>query len=630
MKFNSFNCRNRIRTVFAGCLCLFFLSSHLSLSGQQSLARDSIETFSNHESPEATAETIRFNQLHFRKPRRRRINFGLTGREYHYIVLKINADVSLADQYLSIDNTSLDTVDIYKIQPGHKPELLYQGGALVKYNTDRNYVWHVVPVQVNNTPSWYLIAVKAAQKNINVRYAILHKDALQAEYESYDRFVFFYIGVASMIAVIILIAFVLFRKRFFATYFGYVTCMSVWIVSHYGRLYPLIYPGFPALNNIMKPVSSLCACACMLLVLKDVFKKQLVVRPRLKRAISWSQYGSLLLAIAMFVLLLPNVNPFLKGSLVTAWHLVLLASIIVIICTPLRFFKSGTLAKIFSLAVGVICVTTLVQLLTNAGLIADYFISEHGMAMGSLVENSIMAFGLFYGLLEERKTTERQVLALEEQQNETLKKLVLVQDDERNRIANDLHDNIGPLLAALKINFNRIINSKGNANGLVQKTEAIIDDSIMEIRGIAHNLVPKGISSKGLINALQDYFESLEPLYKKPIHFHHQVQSIFQDDLQVNLYRIICELVLNAVKHSNATEISVKLLAGDQSVTVSIVDNGQGFCIKAHKDSLGLQSAESRVQYLKGKFNLQSDSGRGTAIDIEVPLQPDEAEMNGF
>jgi signal transduction histidine kinase len=568
--------------------------------------------------------------LHFRKPQRRRINFGLTGCEYHYIILKINADVSLADQYLSIDNTSLDTVDIYKIQTGHTPALLYQGGALVKYNTGRNYVWHVVPMEANHTPSWYLIAVKAAQKNINIRYAILHKDALQAQYESYDRFVFFYIGVASMIAAFILIAFVLFRKRFFATYFGYVTCMSVWIVSHYGRLFPFLYPGFPAVNNVVKPVSSLCACACMLLVLKDVFKKQLISKPRLKRSITWSQYGSLLLAIVMLVLLVPNVNSFLKASLITTWHLVLLLSIIVIICTPLRFFKSGTLAKIFSTAMGVICLMTLVQLLANAGLVADYFISEHGMAMGSLVENSIMAFGLFYGLLEERKTRELQVLALEEEQNETLKKLILVQDDERNRIANDLHDNIGPLLAALKINFNRIINSKGNANGLVQKTEAIIDDSIMEIRGIAHNLVPKGISSKGLINALQDYFESLEPLYNKPIRFHHKVQSIFRDDLQVNLYRIICELVLNAVKHSSATEISVKLLANEQSVTVSIVDDGQGFCVSTNKKCLGLQSAESRVQYLKGKFNLRSHPGRGTAIDIEVPLQPDEAQVNRF
>jgi len=630
MKLNSFNCGNPNQAVFTGCMCLFLLSFHLSSRAQQSFVRDSITTFSNNSSPQVTAETIGFNQLHFRKPQRRRFNFGLTGCEYHYIVLKINADVSLVDQYLSIDNTSLDTVDIYKIQPGHKAALLYQGGALVKYNTSTNYVWHVVTVEVNNTPSWYLIAVKAAQKNINIRYAILHKDALQAQYESYDRFVFFYIGVASMIAAFSLIAFVLFRKRFFATYFGYVTCMSVWIVSHYGRLYPLLFPGFPSLNNIVKPVNSLCACACMLVVLKDVFKKQLVAKPRLKRTIGWSQYGSLLLAILMFVLLIPNVNPLLKASLITAWHLVLLVSIIVIICTPLRFFKTGMLAKIFSSAMGVICLMTLVQLLTNAGLIADYFISEHGMAMGSLVENSIMAFGLFYGLLEETKARERQVLVLEEQQNETLKKLILVQDDERNRIANDLHDNIGPLLAALKINFNRIIKSRGSANGLVQKTEAIIDDSIMEIRGIAHNLVPKGISSKGVINALQDYFESLEPLYNKTIRFYHKVQSIFRDDLQVNLYRIICELVLNAVKHSNATEISVKLFAGEQSVTVRIVDNGKGFCIKANKNSLGLHSAESRVQYLKGKFNLRSDPGRGTAIDIEVPLQPDEAEMNGF
>ena len=187
----------------------------------------------------------------------------------------------------------------------------------------------------------------------------------------------------------------------------------------------------------------------------------------------------------------------------------------------------------------------------------------------------------------------------EREQADILKRLISVQDNERKRIANDLHDNIGPLLAALKINFNRIINSEESPNGLVQKTEAIIDDSILEIRDIAHNLMPKSITSKGLINALKDYFEDIEPLGRKSIVFHHDVQSIFQPDLQVNLYRIICELVLNAVKHSKASLISVSLMTGEQFITVNIFDNGCGFRIDKHTDSLGLQSAESRVQIQK-------------------------------
>src|SRR6185312_12168259 len=157
----------------------------------------------------------------------------------------------------------------------------------------------------------------------------------------------------------------------------------------------------------------------------------------------------------------------------------------------------------------------------------------------------------------------QQLLALEAEQTITLKRLIAVQDNERKRIAGDLHDNIGPLLAALKINFRRIINVKEEKRQLelVEKTEEIIDDSIIEIRNVAHNLMPKSLSSKGLINTLHDYFADVEQLYNKRIIFNHDVQSIFEPELQINIYRVISELLLNAAKHSNAKIITISVRA---------------------------------------------------------------------
>jgi signal transduction histidine kinase len=246
------------------------------------------------------------------------------------------------------------------------------------------------------------------------------------------------------------------------------------------------------------------------------------------------------------------------------------------------------------------------------------------MSLAILIENSIMAFGLFYGLLEERKMKELQVLALESEQMSTLKKLITLQEQERKRIAGDLHDNIGPLLAALKINFRRLISAKEEQKQmeLVEKTETIIDDSITEIRNIAHNLMPKSLSAKGLINTLSDYFENMEQLYCKKIFFEHDVQSLFEPELQMNVYRITSELVLNAAKHSEGKEISVSIQSKKEILSVNIMDNGQGFNPKhnGNKNSLGIQSAESRVNYLKGKFRLQSQPGNGSTVNIEIPL----------
>jgi signal transduction histidine kinase len=246
------------------------------------------------------------------------------------------------------------------------------------------------------------------------------------------------------------------------------------------------------------------------------------------------------------------------------------------------------------------------------------------MALGTLIENSILAFGLFVGLLEERRNKNLQVIALEAERNATLKKLISVQDNERTRIAGDLHDNIGPLLAALKINFRRIANVKEEQKQLelVQKTEDIIDDSIFEIRNVAHNLMPKNLSSNGLINTLSDYFDDMEQLYGKKILFNHHVESFFEPEMQMNIYRIISELVMNADKHSDADMITVCISSESKLLSIFIQDNGRGFQVKhnGNKNSLGIQSAESRVNYLKGKFNIQSEPGKGTKVNIDIPL----------
>ena len=582
--------------------------------------KDSIAIITTSDRPEQVIQHINFSSLHFAKASGNRVNFGMAGNEYKFIVLKINAPPNREDLFLSIDNTSLDTVAVYKLENNLTGILMYRAGMLIPYDRENKYVWHRVPVETNHSPSYYLIAMKAAEKNINVHFELLSNDELQEKYFHHTQIVYFYMGVVCLIITIILLAFFVFRRKVLAAYVGYLVCTFTWILSHYGYLFPFVYPSLHMINTIIRPVSSIGACYFLLLVMSLVFSQRLQTR---KKFLKFTRMMLHILPVSIICMLLFSITglPYIiEDILLVAWHAVLILSLCLIAMTPIFFIQYGATAKIFSIAMIVICAMTVVQLIANSGIINNYFIEEHGISLGSLLENIILAYGLFYNLFQERKQREEQVLALEMEQAETLKKLIAVQDNERKRIAGDLHDNIGPLLAALKINFNRIINSKKGANGLVQETEDIIDNSILEIRDIAHNLMPKCISSKGLINALQDYFESMETLYHKPIIFTHQVQSIFLPDMQMNIYRIVCELVLNAAKHSNANTIKVSLIAGEKIIEVYIFDNGQGFMAAKQKNSIGLQSAESRVNYLNGKFSLQSEQGKGTTINIEVPL----------
>ena len=174
--------------------------------GQYISYNDSMAIIPDRRAPDQVIQQLRIKDLHFTKDPNRRFDVGLVENDYHYFVLKLNTpDTVVRENFISIDNTSLDTIQIYKMIANGTFILLYQGGNNMPFNTNRNYAWHTARVTIAPIPSYYLVVVKAAYKNINLRYDIIEQDALQKRNDSYQHYVFFYLGIVSMIAVVMLI-----------------------------------------------------------------------------------------------------------------------------------------------------------------------------------------------------------------------------------------------------------------------------------------------------------------------------------------------------------------------------------------------------------------------------------------
>ena len=328
------------------------------------------------------------------------------------------------------------------------------------------------------------------------------------------------------------------------------------------------------------------------------------------------------IAASMLLLLLPGDHLWLTYGLMLLWHLGVLLCLPLVVSIPFLYYRQNITAKIFTFAVLVLVVTGILQVITNFGVLYNYVLNEHGMMIASLLEIAIIAVGLFYNVYAENKLKENRVLKLEKQQSETLKKLLTIQDTEQKRIANDLHDNIGPLLASLKINFGRILftSDVSNQQDLVGKTEAIINEAIAEIRNIAHDLMPKGLASKGLIASLNDYTISIGKLYRKTVQFCHSIKNPIPQEQQLHIYRIICELVLNAAKHSTGNLVELTISDDSEGLHILISDNGRGFSKEEQLEkSFGLKSAESRISYLRGNLELESIPGKGTRVMFNIP-----------
>jgi two-component system, NarL family, sensor kinase len=199
------------------------------------------------------------------------------------------------------------------------------------------------------------------------------------------------------------------------------------------------------------------------------------------------------------------------------------------------------------------------------------------------------------------------------------------QEEERSRLARDLHDGLGGLLAGVKhsiINMkDNVIISSSSVAGF-EKSLNMIDTAMKELRRVAQNMMPEALAKFGLEEALKDYCASSStPAFKV-------IFQSFGNSIELNtateiiIYRIIQELVYNAFKHAEASQVMVQMVKGDDWITLSVEDNGKGFDVDDLKNATGAgwSNINSRLDYLKGNIDLKSQKGTGTSINIEIKI----------
>lgn len=231
------------------------------------------------------------------------------------------------------------------------------------------------------------------------------------------------------------------------------------------------------------------------------------------------------------------------------------------------------------------------------------------------VSLGILALLGFLYFRQRQKTQKQQIFALEnEKENVALRSLMAGEEQERSRIAKELHDGLGGILAAAKM----------HASKLTEDTKVIelLDTASKESRRISHNLLPESLMKKGLDKALKDFIASInESGLLKADYQSINLSNELPQSLQLSVYRIIQELINNIIKHSGATEALVQLQQEAKKLIVTVEDNGKGFAHKDASKGIGLQNIESRLSLLKGKLEIDSAEAKGTSVYIELELE---------
>ncbi len=206
---------------------------------------------------------------------------------------------------------------------------------------------------------------------------------------------------------------------------------------------------------------------------------------------------------------------------------------------------------------------------------------------------------------------------------ETMQSMLAGQESERQRVAQDLHDSVGGLLAAAKIQLESMTAKKPQLSKDEdwEKIRALLDETVSETRHIARNMQPSALLEFGLVTALRDLTARVHGKGVPHITFQHFGEFADIDRaIALNCYRIIQELVQNSLKHAQATEMLVQITRTDNQLALLVEDDGTGFDSQNVLKGMGTDNVARRAQFLKGELSVQSSQGQGTSTLVTVPL----------
>lgn len=194
---------------------------------------------------------------------------------------------------------------------------------------------------------------------------------------------------------------------------------------------------------------------------------------------------------------------------------------------------------------------------------------------------------------------------------------------ERARIAVDLHDDLGPILSVIKFNIDNAAEQNDDRE-LLEKSSEYINTVISRLREISNDLMPTSLLRKGLIPSIQEFITTVE--LSSNIKIDVEVESIIElsENIRINIYRIIKEVLHNSIKHAQASNITIHFSMKDDELIIHYIENGIGFNYEtalAESPGFGLRNLTARVEIMGGSVVVESKAGKGTAFLFNIPIK---------
>lgn len=557
----------------------------------------------------------RFNRLSFPDDN---LNLGFTDRVYWLAIPLQNVSNKVVDLEAGITNQGIYHLESYFV--------LYPSEKLISKNiTGKNHDFYTREITCRHyyfpfalDPNQQAIIFYRIDMRGNNFYTplclVTTKYRQESEAKDYFSYAFFS-GFLTFVSFFSLVTFLWTKDRVYLFYCLYVASCCLLFLADGDLDFEWLYPHWPAWATIAPSMYASSIILFMLFFMND-FLELKVANPKL-----FTTSRVFALCIISVMILIPigfdmYENMALRRFIYYYGYCCLIAGwTLQIYCIVRRILDRYKPAYLYGIAIVCVFIATAIYILHSFNLVATADVPFNYLLIGFTTEIFVLSFALIYSFTFHKKKHRQLAESLAIQQLTFSHQLLQVQEAEKKRIAEDLHDELGGNLAAIKMN----LQSLHLPNDHAKKIILLIDSASNNARGIAHNLMPPEFAKTKLKDLLQNYFTLINTESKTKFHYYTTGEDgYFNKDDDLIIYRIVMEISNNIIKHSKASEATIQLIYYDLCLEIMCEDNGMGFTNDTGV-GIGMKNIQSRVSYLNGKINIDS-SQHGTVI-IKIPYK---------
>ncbi len=580
---------------------------------------------------EDKTNAIKINQLidnqpikAFKKLKNDRINFGFT-ESNHWLYFKLETDIVPADLSLEIQNHRINHLELFERKKGKIQSLGITGDRYPFAQRPTPTHTFVYPIRLDsyeNTEYFLLLdnRLEELSTHIMLRTTSSFEEIDQKEY----LFAGFLLGFVGLVVLVSGIYGWVSGDKVYFWYIAYILTFMLRQMTDIGLGFQYLWPNFPKFNTPDPLIMSVWLYIFSFFSFLSFF-----VLPQIKktRPFRVSQFIKWIPLALFFIVLALQIAGFTEKyniyTLTVRTHAIL--AIITIGLWMWMIFENRktteptTIYFNFAIIIQLFAQTILTLQNINRFREDGFFIIEPILLLMVVFFIDMITFllGLVYRFRQSQTQNENLQISLIKTQQQQNQQIIEALQSERQQITADLYENIGTSLSAVKMQLSEV---KNKEFPLLEETKSLLKKATEDLRSVTHNLIPVDFIEKGLSKSVAEMIEKTNQSSAIKFTYSTDYQTIRLNlSVEVQVYRIISELIKNILKHSHATEATVSIFYKENTLEITAKDNGTGFDETQEKDGIGIKNLHARAKELRG--NVKIDSGNwGTKIVVTIPI----------